>query len=68
MAFQCRAKRDDFMGLYGDSMGFDSDLMGFTRMYPLVMTNIAMKNGPFFFVDFPFEHGNFQWLCQITRG
>ena len=28
------------------------------RLYPLVMTNIAIENGPFI-VDFPIKHGDF---------
>ena len=32
------------------------------NMYPLVMTNIAMENGPF--IDgLPIENGDFPWLC-----
>jgi hypothetical protein len=30
--------------------------------YPLVMTNIAMENGPF--IDgLPIKNGDFPWLC-----
>jgi hypothetical protein len=32
------------------------------RIYPLVMTNIAMENGPF--IDgLPIENGDCPWLC-----
>jgi hypothetical protein len=31
-------------------------------IYPLVMTNIAMENGPF--IDgLPIKNGDFPWLC-----
>ena len=50
------------MGLYGDSMGFYGDLLGLTRMYPLVMTNIAMENDHLCTVDFPIKHGDFPQL------
>ena len=31
--------------------------MEFSEIYPLVMTNIAMENGPVGIVDFPSENG-----------
>jgi hypothetical protein len=32
------------------------------QIYPLVMTNIAMENGPF--IDgLPIKNGDFPWLC-----
>jgi hypothetical protein len=35
---------------------------GFSTVYPLVMTNIAMENGPF--IDgLPIKNGDFPWLC-----
>ena len=34
----------------------------FNGIYHLVMTNIAMENGPF--IDgLPIENGDFPWLC-----
>ena len=34
----------------------------FFKTYPLVMTNIAMENGPF--IDgLPIKNGDFPWLC-----
>jgi len=33
--------------------------MGFNGIYPLVMTNIAIENGPVEIVDFPIENGDF---------
>jgi hypothetical protein len=32
--------------------------MGFREIYPLVMTNIAIENGPFI-VDLPIKNGDF---------
>jgi hypothetical protein len=33
--------------------------MGLNGIYPLVMTNIAIENGPVEIVDFPIENGDF---------
>ena len=43
--------------------GFSNpDLSLLTLSYPLVVTNIAMGNGPF--IDgLPIKNGDFPWLC-----
>ena len=33
--------------------------MGFNGIYPLVMTNVAIENGPVEIVDFPIKKGDF---------
>ena len=39
---------------------------GINNDYPLVMTNIAMGNGPF--IDgLPIKNGDFPWLCYINN-
>ena len=44
-------------------------LMGFNGIYPLVMTNIAIENGPVEIVYFPIENGDFpQFFVCLPEG
>ena len=50
-----------FSGHHGSPIGRNHQLF-FDSLNPLVMTNIAIKNGPFI-VDLSIKHGDFSWLC-----
>ena len=39
--------------------GVDVSLPAAKKTYPLVMSNIAIENGPVEIVDFPIKHGDF---------
>ena len=38
--------------------------MGFNALYPLVMTNVAIENGPVEIVDFPIKNGG-SFHCKM---
>ena len=43
--------------------GISGDLLGYMMVYPLVICDIAIENGPVEIVDLPMNNGDFPWLC-----
>ena len=39
--------------IYGDFIVINGDLMGFNGIYPLVIADVAIENGPVEIVSFP---------------